>query len=145
MLSLFEIEESSFCNKAQSNNTTMGKKKQSTTKSVNTNVPKTNELGEIVSWDSNSEDGKALKTLFDGGLITTETAKMVKKEYPRFRKYATTTLNSALANSRKRLEAEADDQVKKGSSGESVVVLLVSVSVELHRVADSLLSSSPQS
>jgi len=98
----------------------MGKKKQAA-KSVNTNVPKTNELGEIISWDSNSEDGKALKTLFDGGLIATETAKVVKKEHPRFRKCAATALNSALSNNRKRLEAEADNQMKKGSSGELVV------------------------
>jgi len=94
----------------------MAKKKQQT-KSVDTNVPKTDENGEIISWDSASEDGKALKTLFDGGLITTETAKIVKKEHPRFRKHATRTLNSALGNERKRLETEVDTQVKRGSSG----------------------------
>jgi len=104
---------------------TMGKTKQQT-KSVDTKAPKTNEKGEIISWDSANDDGAALKTLFDGGLITTETAKVVKKEHPRFRKCAVRTLNSALANERKRLEAEVDNQVKKGSSGEFGGSLLVS-------------------
>jgi len=100
----------------------MGKKKQ-TAKSVDTNVPKTDEKGEIISWDSTSDDGKALKALFDGGLITTQTASVVKKEYPRFRKHAVRTLNSALNNERKRLEKEVDTQQQGGSSGESVVVV----------------------
>jgi len=113
----------------------MGKTKQ--TKSVNTKAPQTNEKGEIITWDSTSEDGVALKTLFDGGLITTETAKTVKKEHPRLRKHAAHTLNSALANNRKRLEAEVDNQVKKGSSGEFGWLLLWSrhfvVSLERQR------------
>lgn len=87
-------------------------------KSTNTKAPKTNDKGEVVSWDSNSPDGKALRSLFDGGLITDETAKKVKKDYPRFRIYATRTLNSALNNERKRLEKEVDLQQARGSSGE---------------------------
>jgi len=108
---------------------TMAKKKQAQaqTKSVNTNVPKTNEKGEIISWDSTSEDGTALKALFDGGLIATETAKAVKKEHPRFRNCAVRTLNSALADERKRLESEVDAQVKRGSSGVSWLVVFVVV------------------
>ena len=84
-------------------------------------APKTNEKGEIISWDSHSPDSKALRALFDGGLITTETANKVKNDYPRFRQYASRTLNSALSNERKRMEKEVDTQIHRGSSGEFVL------------------------
>lgn len=73
---------------------------------------------EIISWNSASPDGKALRALFDAGMITNETAKQVRKEYPRFRPYASRTLNSALNNERKRIEKEVDTQQARGSSGE---------------------------
>ena len=86
-------------------------------KSTEVKAPKTNEKGEIISWDSSSKDGKALRALFDGGLITDETAKQVKQEYPRFCNFASRTLNSALTNERKRLEKEVDMQKNRGASG----------------------------
>jgi hypothetical protein len=89
-------------------------------KSVRTKAPKTNEKGEVISWDSSSPDGKALRLLFEGKLITNETARQVKKDYPRFRLYASRTLNSALSNERKRVEKEVDTQMKRGSSGKFV-------------------------
>lgn len=93
-------------------------KKHQQTKSTNTKPPKTNEKGEIISWDSKSKDGKALKALFDGGLITTETAAKVQKAYPQFRPYSNRCLNSALSGERKRLEIEVDTQMARGSDGE---------------------------
>lgn len=81
---------------------------------------KTNQKGEVVSWDRNSPDGKALKALFDGGLITDQTASQVKHDFVRFRIYAATTLNSALSNERKRMQKEIDSQMKRGANGEFV-------------------------
>lgn len=100
----------------QTDQTTMAKSPK--VKSTQTKAPKTNEKGEIISWDSSSADGKALRALFDGGLITNETAKQVKKSFPMFRNYANRTLNSALNNERKRVEKEVDTQKARGSSGE---------------------------
>ena len=105
---------------SQQEQATMAPRKEKSTK---TKAPKTNEKGEVISWDSNSPDGKALKALFDGGLITDETAKIVKKNYPRFRVYASRTLNSALTNERKRLEKEVDTQKARGSSGEFCLLI----------------------
>ena len=51
----------------------MAKKKQQM-KSTNTKAPKTNEKGEIISWDSNLKEGKALKSKFH--------VAEVKKGYP---------------------------------------------------------------
>lgn len=97
-------------------------------KSTNTKAPKTNEKGEIISWNSNSPDGKALRTLFEGGLITDETAVKVKKAFPQFHPYSNRCLNSALTNERKRIEKEIDTQKARGSSGE---FLLMSLSLGL--------------
>jgi len=91
-------------------------------KSVRTKAPKTNEKGEVISWDSSSPDGKALRLLFEGKLITNETARQVKKDYPRFRLHASRTLNSALSNERKRVEKEVDTQMKRGSSGKFILL-----------------------
>ena len=79
-------------------------------------APRTNEKGEIVEWQLQSVDGKALTSLFDSGLITTETAKQVKVAYERFHKYATHTLGSAINNERKRLAK--DVLARAGSHGE---------------------------
>jgi len=118
-------------------------------KSTKTKVPKTNEKGEVISWDSASADGKALRALFDGGLITDETAKKVQEDYPRFRIYASRTLNSALNNERKRMEKEVDTQKKCGSSGKcycsccpvAVFILLLFCQVVLACCSPSLLLS----
>lgn len=97
-------------------------------KSTNTKVPTMNEKGEIISWSIGSADGKALRALFDGGVITNETAAKIKQEYPRFRSYATRTLNAALASERKRIEKEVDTQLQRGSSGKlSLFVSIVLV------------------
>lgn len=107
-------------------------------KSTQTKAPKTNAKGEIISWDSTSADGKALRALFDGGLITDETAKTVKKEYPRFRNYANRTLNSALTNERNRIAKEVDTQKARGSSGMLEWMLLFSSFVGLLLLSSSL-------
>jgi hypothetical protein len=86
---------------------------------------KTNEKGEIISWNSNSKDGQLLKLLLEQGHIKKETAMQVQQDYPNFKKYALKTLNSALASNRKALEKAVDERRSDGNAGEWFLVLLL--------------------
>jgi len=80
---------------------------------------RTNQKGEITSWDSTTPDGKLLKLMVEQGILTTETGAAVKKDYPQFRKYATRTLSSALSNARNALQKQVDLRQSRGEQGES--------------------------
>jgi len=74
-----------------------------------------NNKGEITSWDSTSKDGKLLKTMFDNGIITTETATEIKDEYDQYAKYATKTLGSAVQNLRRQMKKQTEARKSSGS------------------------------
>ena len=84
---------------------------------------KTNEKGEIISWNSNSKDGQLLKLLLEQGHIKKEAAMQVQQDYPNFKKYALKTLNSALASNRKALEKAMDERQSDGHAGKWFLVL----------------------
>lgn len=77
---------------------------------------RTNEKGEITSWDGNSPDGKLLSHLFDQGVITTQTAKQLADAYPQYRRYAGKCLNAALHAMRKSKEKQVKLRQSRGSA-----------------------------
>jgi hypothetical protein len=76
---------------------------------------KTNQKGEVISWDSKSPDGKLLKLLVSDGRTVGKTPSQLMKDFPQFKKYNCKALSSALNNLRKSFEGE----VKAARSGRS--------------------------
>lgn len=94
---------------------------------------KTNEKGEITTWNSNSSDGKLLKHLVADGQAAGKTPSQLVKEYPQFQKYSNKTLNSALTNTKRCFEAEVRAARGGGSSGKfSHVRLLVLLAIGIY-------------
>jgi hypothetical protein len=77
---------------------------------------KTNQKGEIISWDGKSLDGELLKLLVTNGQAAGKTPTKLMKDYPQFKKYNCKTLSSALTNLRKSFEAEVTAARGGGSS-----------------------------
>eukprot|EP00957_Ditylum_brightwellii_P090172 6868137-Ditylum_brightwellii.AAC.1 len=66
---------------------------------VNFTSPTTNERGELLTWNSNSEDGIHFKDLYLAGHFKDLSASHVKVKYnSHVGKYASAALNSALQN-----------------------------------------------
>eukprot|EP00957_Ditylum_brightwellii_P163500 12447885-Ditylum_brightwellii.AAC.1 len=64
--------------------------------------PATNKKGEILAWNSASDDGRLFKSLYEANRFKDWTASMNWKEYAmNFGKDANATINSALQNLRK--------------------------------------------
>jgi hypothetical protein len=58
----------------------MGRLSSSSKKPAPDKLVKTNEHGEVISWDSKSKDGQLLKLLLEQGHIKKETATKVKED-----------------------------------------------------------------
>jgi hypothetical protein len=81
--------------------------------------PATNEKGELTGWNSNSDDGKLFKSLYEANRFKDWTASQIRKEYAtNFGKYANQTINSALQNLRKTTKRDIDTRQSKGSQCE---------------------------
>ena len=105
----------------------MGKKSKSPKpqKSIETKVYRRNEKGKIIQWDRNSRWGKMLIALFDSGVLTNETAKVVKEKYQEFHNFSTKTLNSAIQNEHLRKKNEAEARTQLGSASKSICLVEV--------------------
>jgi hypothetical protein len=86
---------------------------------------KTNQKGEVISWDSKSPDGKLLKLLVSDGQTVGKTPSQLMKDFPQFKKYNCKTLSSALNNLRKSFEGEVKAARGGGSTCKCYVCLFV--------------------
>jgi hypothetical protein len=80
--------------------------RRSTTAGVADQELHKNEKGEITKWVGESADGAALKVLVESHLLDNMTPSQIREEYPRFQKYNNRCFSSALANARKRRNAD---------------------------------------
>jgi hypothetical protein len=67
---------------------------------------KKNEKGEITTWNSDSEDGKLLKTLVESNLLDDKKPTEIRTSHPAFMKYSPNTFRSALTNARRSFNNE---------------------------------------
>jgi hypothetical protein len=80
--------------------------------------PRRNEKGEIVSWNTNSDDGRLLKMLVESGHIKPGmTAGEARKKYSMFCNYSYSCFGSALTNARKSLGTEIDAREQQTGRG----------------------------
>jgi hypothetical protein len=89
---------------------------------IHSNIPKKksvkmNAKGEIIAWDSSSDEGKLLKLLVSTGQTAGKTPKQLVMAFPQqFKKYSMKTFSSAVNNMRKSHEAEVNAARARGSS-----------------------------
>ena len=92
-------------------------------------MPKKNENGEIINWDSSWPDAIYLRLLIEQGLVDGLTAGQIQRQFPQFRVYANKMLTGGLKTARDSVVKEVAAARSRGSEGTTRLLTFLSCGV----------------